>query len=67
MSANIQLSKPQISKTKQEGGFCGKIIGPLIKVGSPLMKNVLTTLAKNVPLELTTTALAADPDIQKGS
>ena len=31
------------------------------------MKNVLTTLAKNIPLELTATALAADPDIQKGS
>ena len=45
------------------GGFCGNFLGSLLKVGLPLMKNVLTQLTKSVliPLELT----AADTGIHK--
>ena len=42
-------------------------LGPLLKTGLPLMKNVLKPLAKNVliPLELTAAASATDATIQK--
>ena len=53
----------------QSGGFLGKLLGPLLKtIGPlPLMKNVLTPLAKSVliPLGLTTAASAADAGIHK--
>ena len=38
-SANIQLSKTQLSKIIQSGGFLGKFLGTLLKTGLPLMKN----------------------------
>ena len=45
MSANIKLSKTQIAKIIQSGGFLGsllsKLAGPLIKIAVPLAKNVL--------------------------
>ena len=43
-SAVIKLSKSQLHKTGQSGGFLGRILGPLIKSGLPLMKNVLKFL-----------------------
>ena len=48
------------------GWFLGKLLGPLLKTGSPLIKNVITPLAKIVliPLGLTATA-AADAGIHK--
>ena len=46
-SANIKLSKTQLHKIEQSGGFLGRILGPLIKTGLPLMKNV-KPLAKSV-------------------
>ena len=51
----------------QSGGFLGRLLGPLLKTGLPLMKNVITTLAKSVliPLRLTATALASDARIHK--
>ena len=50
----------------QSGWFLGKLLGPLLKTGSPLIKNVITPLAKIVliPLGLTATA-AADAGIHK--
>ena len=62
MSTDIKLSKPQISKIIQSGGFLGKLLGPLLKTGLPLIKNVIKPLAKSVliPLVLTTAASAAD-------
>ena len=53
-SANIKLSKTQLHKIGQSGGFLGRLLGPLLKTGLLLMKNVLTPLAKSVliPLEL---------------
>ena len=39
----------------QSGGFLGGLLGPLLKTGLPLIKNVIKPLAKNVliPLGLT--------------
>ena len=34
-SANIKLSKTQLSKMIQSGGFVGKLLGPLLKTGLP--------------------------------
>ena len=48
MSSNIKLSKVQISKIIQSGGFLGsllsKIVGPLMEVTVPLAKNILAPL-----------------------
>ena len=45
MSTDLKLSKAQISKIVQSGGFSGsllsKLAGPLMKVVVPLAKNVL--------------------------
>ena len=51
----------------QSRGFLGKILGLLLKTGLPLMKSVITPLAKNVliPLGLTAAASAADAGIHK--
>ena len=67
MSTDIKLSKAQISKIIQSGGFLGKLLGPLLKTGLPLIKNVIKLLAKSVliPLGLTAAASAADARIQK--
>ena len=67
MSTDIKLPKAQISKIIQSGGFLGKLIGPLLKTGLPLIKNVIKPLAKSVliPLGLTAAASAANSGIQK--
>ena len=51
----------------QSGGFLGRLLGPLLRTGLPLIKNVIKTLAKSVliPLELTAEASAADARIRK--
>ena len=66
-SADIKFSKTQLSKMIQSGGFLGKLLGPLLKTGLPLIKNVITPLAKSVliPLQLTEAAWAADAGIHK--
>ena len=45
----------------QSGGFLGRLLGPLLKTGLPLIKNVIKPLAKSVliPLGLTAAAAAA--------
>ena len=64
-STDIKLSKTQLSKIIQSGRFVGKLFGPLLKTGLPLMKNVIQPLVKSVltPLGLTVAASAADPGI----
>ena len=47
MSTNLKLFKAQISKTTQSGGFLGRLLGPLLKTGLPLRKNVTNSLAKS--------------------
>ena len=66
-STDLKLSKVQISKIIQSGGFLGRLLDPLLKTGLPLMKNVIKSLAKSVfiPLGLTAAASAADAGIRK--
>ena len=61
-STNIKLSKAQINKIIQSGGFLGKLLGPLLKAGLPLIKNVIKSLGKSVliPLGITAAASVAD-------
>ena len=49
----------------QSGGFLDRLLGPLLKTGLPLMKNVIQPLAKSVliPLGSTVAASAADGEI----
>ena len=60
---DIKLSKTQIKKIIQSGGFLSKLLsklaGPLMKVALPLAKNVLA------PLGLTAAMSAIDGSIQK--
>ena len=67
LSANIKLSKTQLSKMIQLGGFPGRLLGPLLKTELPLIKNVIKPLAKSflIPLGLTAAADAADAGIHK--
>ena len=48
LSVDIKFSKTQLSKMIQSGGFLGKLLCPLLKTGLPLIKNVVTPLAKSV-------------------
>ena len=63
LTTDIKLSKAQIKKLIQSGGFLGKLLsklaGPLMKVAMPLTKNVLA------PLGLTAAMSATDGGIQK--
>ena len=67
LSTDIKLSKTQISKMIQSRGFLGRLLGPLLKTGLPLIKNVIKPLAKSVliPLGLTAAASATDAGIHK--
>ena len=63
LATDIKLSKAQIKKIIQSGGFLGKLLSkladPLMKVAMPLAKNVLA------PLGLTAAVSAIDSSIQK--
>ena len=62
MSTDLKLSKAQISKIIQFGGFLGslsKLAGPLMKVAIPLAKNVLASLG------ITVAASGIDAGIKK--
>ena len=63
LATDIKLSKAQIKKLIQSGGFLGKLLsklaGPLMKVAMPLAKNVLALLG------LTAAMSANDGSIQK--
>ena len=63
MSTDLKLSKVQISKIIQSGGFLGsllsKLADPLMKVAIPLAKDVLA------PLGITAAASATDAGFQK--
>ena len=37
MSADLKFSKAQISKIVQSGGFLGKLFGPLLETGLPII------------------------------
>ena len=67
LSAGIKLSKTQLSKMIQSGGFLGRLLGPLLKTRLPLIINIIKTLAKSVliPLVLTAAASVADAGVHK--
>ena len=58
MSTDLKLSKTQIVKIIQSGGFLSKLLGSLLKTGLPVIKNVIKLLAESIliPLGLTTAA-----------
>ena len=62
-ATDIKLSKAQMKRIIQSGGFLGKLLsklaGPLMKVALPLAKNVLA------PLGLTAAMSATDGSMQK--
>ena len=51
----------------QSGGFLGRLLGPLLKTGLPLMKSVIKPWAKSVllPSGLTAAVSAEDAGIHK--
>ena len=51
----------------QPGGFLGRLLGPLLKTGLPLISNVIKPLAESVLilLGLTAEASVADAGIHK--
>ena len=63
MSTDLKLSKAQISKIIQSGGFLGSLLSKLTEI---LMK-VAVLLVKNIlaPLGITAAASAIDAEIQK--
>ena len=64
-STDIKLSKTQLSKMIQSGGFLGRLLGPLLRTGLSLMKSLIKPIAKSalLLLELTAAASAADEGI----
>ena len=65
MSTDLKLSKAQISKIIQSGGFLGsllrKLAGPLMKEAVPLAKDILA------PLGIVAAASAIDAGIRKNT
>ena len=63
LATDLKLSKAQIKRLIQSGGFLGKVLsklaGPLMKVAMPFAKNVLA------PLGLTAAMSTIDGGIQK--
>ena len=51
----------------QSGGFLGRLLGPLLRTGLPLIKNITKPLAKSVltPSGLTEAPSAADAGINE--
>ena len=62
LQTGIKLSKAQISKIIQSGGFLGKILGPLLKTGLPLLKSVVKPFGL---FGLTAASSAIDAGVQK--
>ena len=62
LETDMKLSKAQISKIIQSGGLLGKILGPLLKTGLPLLKSVIKPYGL---LGLTAASSAIDAGIQK--
>ena len=50
-------------KIRQSGEFLGRLLGPLLETGLPLIGNVLKPLAKSVLIPLGLTALASATEL----
>ena len=59
LNVKLSNSKARLHKIELLGGFLGRLLGPLLKTGLPLIENVLKPLAKSVGL---TAAAAAATD-----
>ena len=64
-SANIELSKTQLHKIRQSGGFLGRHLGLLLNTGLPSLKNVLKPFAKSILISLGLTATVSATAIHK--
>ena len=66
-SPKVKLSKTHLCKTRQSVGFLGWLLGPLLNIGMPLIRNVPKPLAKGVLilLGLATAVSATDTAIHK--
>ena len=66
-AANINLSKTELHKIGQSGGFLSRLLGPLLKTGMPLIGNVIKSLPKRIliPLGFTAAAPSTDTAIHK--
>ena len=62
LQTDIKLSKAQISKIIQSGGFLDKILGPLLKTGLPVLKSVIKPFGL---LGSTAASSATDAGVQK--
>ena len=62
LSTDIKLSKTQLSKMIQSGGFLGRLLVTLLKIGLLLMKNAIKSLAKIVLIPLGLTAAESEAD-----
>ena len=51
-----KIIKTELSKTVQSESFLGRLLGPLLKTGLPLMKNLFAPLAKSILIPLGLTA-----------
>ena len=69
LSADIKLSKSQLSKMIQSEGFLDRLLRPLLQTGLPLIKNEIRPLTKTVLIALGLTAAApvADAGIHKNN
>ena len=61
-SANAKLSKTQLHKIGGSGEFLCRFLGPKLKTGLALMKNVLKFLSKIVLIPFGLTAAASSTD-----
>ena len=59
ISTDMKLSKAQIKKIVQSGGFLGRLLGPLLKIATPLVTKALPILG------LSAASSAIDAGIQK--
>ena len=59
-SVNKKLSKTQLHKIGQSGGFLGRFTEPLLKIELPLVVNVLKPLAESVLIPLTLTLICVE-------
>ena len=58
----LSYQKPNYQRWYNQEDFFGRLHGPLLKIGLPLIKNVIKPLAKSVLITLRLTAAASAAD-----
>ena len=65
---DVKSLKTKLSKAIQSCGFFGRLLGPLLRVGLPMVKNGLNPLPKSVLMSLSTKAVSVvDTGVHKNS